>query len=80
MRKLRIVEHSSLDGVIQHSVDDDDFACSDRATPYRTPAGRAAVLAAHGECFDLVPRRTCDTWSRDGPDLPCRQRGSRQSG
>jgi hypothetical protein len=25
MRKLKIIEHISLDGVIQHSRDDDDF-------------------------------------------------------
>ena len=29
MRKLRIIEHISLDGVIQHSADDDDFPYSD---------------------------------------------------
>ena len=37
MRKLKIIEHISLDGVIQHSADDDDFPYSDWTAPYRTP-------------------------------------------
>ena len=64
MRKLKIIEHISLDGVIQHSADDDDFPYSDWTAPYRTPAGRDAVMAAHGESFDLLlGRRTYDAWS-----------------
>ena len=54
MRKLTIIEHISLDGVIQHSADDGDFPCSDWTAPYRTPAGRDAMLAAYGETFDLL--------------------------
>jgi len=42
MRKLKIVEHISLDGVIQHSADDGDFPYSDWTALYRTPAGRDA--------------------------------------
>jgi hypothetical protein len=42
MRKLKIIEHISLDGVIQHSADDGDFPYSDWTAPYRTPAGRDA--------------------------------------
>ena len=37
MRQLRIIEHISLDGVIQHSHDDDAFPYSDWTAPYRTP-------------------------------------------
>jgi hypothetical protein len=37
MRKLKIMEHISLDGVIQQSADDDDFPYSDWTVPYRTP-------------------------------------------
>ena len=48
MRKLKIIEHISLDGVIQHSADDDDFPYGDWTAPYRTPAGRDAILAAQG--------------------------------
>lgn len=69
MRKLRIIEHISLDGVIQHSVDDDDFPFSDWTAPYRTPAGRDAVMAAQGERFDLLlGRRTYDIWSGSWPN------------
>ena len=71
MRKLTIIEHISLDGVIQHSSDDDDFPCSDWTAPYRTPAGRDAMLAAYGESFDLLlGRRTYDIWSGFWPKAP----------
>jgi hypothetical protein len=33
MRKLKIIEHISLDGVIQHSADDGDFPYSDWTAP-----------------------------------------------
>ena len=46
MRKLKLIEHISLDGVIQHSADDDDFPYSDWTAPYRTPAGQAADQSA----------------------------------
>ncbi len=71
MRKLKIIEHISLDGVIQHSADDDDFPYSEWTAPYRTPAGRDAMLAAHGESFDLLlGRRTYDLWSGFWPKAP----------
>jgi hypothetical protein len=40
MRKLKIIEHISLDGVIQVSRDDGDFPYGDWTAPYRSPAGR----------------------------------------
>src|ERR1700755_468605 len=71
MRKLRIMEHISLDGVIQHSADDGDFPYSDWTAPYRTPAGRDAILAAYGESFALLlGRRTYDIWSGFWPKAP----------
>ena len=71
MRKLKIIEHISLDGVIQHSADDGDFPYGDWTAPYRTPAGRDAVMAAHGERFDLLlGRRTYDIWSGFWPKAP----------
>jgi dihydrofolate reductase len=71
MRKLKIIEHISLDGVIQHSADDDDFPYSDWTVPYRTPAGRDAILAAYGTGFDLLlGRRTYDIWSGFWPKAP----------
>lgn len=64
MRKLKVFEHISLDGVIQHSDDGDGFRYSDWTGPYRSPAGLAAVLAAQGERFDLLlGRHTYDLWS-----------------
>ena len=70
MRKLKIMEHISLDGVIQSS-GEDDFPYSDWTAPYRTPAGREALLAAHGGSFDLLlGRRTYDSWSDFWPKAP----------
>lgn len=70
MRKLRIFEHISLDGVIQNS-GEDNFPYVDWTAPYRTPEGRDAVLAAQGERFDLLlGRRTYDLWSAYWPKAP----------
>ncbi len=63
MRKLRIMEHISLDGVIQHE-DGEGFAHGNWTTPFRTPAGLAAVVEAQGRNFDLLlGRRTYDAWA-----------------
>jgi len=73
MRKLKIFEHISLDGVIQvrGSGEDGDYPYGDWTAPYRSPAGRDAVLAAHGESFDLLlGRRTYDLWSAFWPKAP----------
>ena len=78
MRKLRIIEHISLDSVIQHSADGGDFPYGDWTAPYRTPAGREAVTAAHGERFDLLlGRRTYDIWSGYWPKAPSSPIGDR---
>lgn len=71
MRKLKIFEHISLDGVIQHSADENNFPYGDWTGPYRSPAGRDAILAAQGERFDLLlGRRTYDLWSGYWPKAP----------
>jgi len=71
MRKLKIMEHISLDGVIQHSADDDNFPYGDWTASYRSPEGREAVAAAQGESFDLLlGRRTYDIWSGYWPKAP----------
>ena len=71
MRKLKIMEHISLDGVLQTSGDDGDSPYGDWTAPYRTPAGRDALLAAHGEKFDLLlGRRTYDAWAGFWPKAP----------
>ena len=72
MRKLKLIEHISLDGVIQHGADEDgNFLYGDWTTPYRSPAGLAMVLEAQGESFDLLlGRRTYDMWSGYWPKAP----------
>ena len=73
MRKLKILEHISLDGVIEirGSGGDSDYPYGDWTAPYRTPVGRDAVLAAQGERFDLLlGRRTYDLWSGFWPKAP----------
>ena len=71
MRKLRIFEHISLDGVIQASADENNFPYSDWSAPYRTPAGRDLLLARYGEKFDLLlGRRTYDGLSNFWPKAP----------
>ena len=64
MRKLKIAEHISLDGIIQHTADENGFPYVDWTAPYRTPEGRDALLAAYGEKYDLLlGRRTYDLWT-----------------
>jgi dihydrofolate reductase len=65
MRKIRIFEHISLDGVIEH---EDGYAYGAWTTPYRSPAGLATVLEASGTSFDLLlGRHTYDLWSAYWP-------------
>ncbi len=71
MRKLRIFEHISLDGVIQASADENNFPYGDWSAPYRTPAGRDLVTAMYGDSFDLLlGRRTYDGFSVFWPKAP----------
>ncbi len=68
MRKIRIIEHISLDGVMQHE-NDEHFNHSGWSNPYRTPTGLAAVVEAHGTSFDLLlGRRTYDAWANFWPN------------
>lgn len=61
MRKIRIFEHISLDGVIEH---DGDYTYGAWTTPYRTPAGAAMLFEAYGPNFDLLlARHTYDIFS-----------------
>jgi dihydrofolate reductase len=73
MRKIRIFEHTSLDGVIapdKRSEGDDDFANGGWSTPYRTPAGAAALAETQGKSFDLLlGRRTYDLWASYWPKI-----------
>jgi dihydrofolate reductase len=74
MRKLKLVEHISLDGVIEvaaGSGNGSDFPYGDWSAPYRTPAGLATLLAALPERFDLlIGRKTYDLWSGFWPTAP----------
>ena len=65
MRKIRIFEHISLDGVISPGGrTKTDYAHGGWTAPYRTPAGAAAVIEAQGTSFDLLlGRRTYDLWA-----------------
>jgi len=66
MRKIKIAEHISLDGVIEH---DGDYAYGAWTTPYRSPAGVAMLLEAYGTNFDLLlGRHTYDIWSGFWPN------------
>ena len=69
MRKIRIMEHVSLDGVIAPP-GDDDFANGAWSAPYRTPAGAAAIAEAQGTNIDLLlGRRTYDLWAGSWPKV-----------
>lgn len=72
MRKIRIFEHSSLDGVIQPGGPDEDgeYAHGGWTAPYRTAAGAEAVAEAQGKSFDLLlGRRTYDLWAGIWPKV-----------
>jgi dihydrofolate reductase len=74
MRKLKIIEHISLDGVIQAPGgpnEDGDYPYGGWTAPYRDPAAGESILAAHSKPFDLLlGRRTCDIWSGHWPKAP----------
>jgi dihydrofolate reductase len=67
MRKIRIIEHISLDGVIQAPGgrdEDGDYAHGGWTVPYRSTAGAKAVAEAQGSSFDLLlGRRTYDIFA-----------------
>ncbi|RFB78700.1 dihydrofolate reductase family protein [Methylovirgula sp. 4M-Z18] len=77
MRKLKIIEFISLDGVIQAPggrKEDSDYPHGGWTVPHADPAVGEAINAAHGKAFDLLlGRRTYDIWSgywpkvKDGP-------------
>ena len=70
MRKLKVINHMSLDGVIQSSPED-GFPYSDWGAPYRSPEGRDLLLQTYGERYDaLVGRSTYDLWSTFWPKVP----------
>jgi dihydrofolate reductase len=69
MRKIRIFEHTSLDGVIAPP-GDNDYAKGGWSTPYRSPAGAAMLAKAQGPSFDLLlGRHTYDLWAGYWPKV-----------
>jgi len=76
MRKIRIIEHISLDGVIQAPGGPKEdtsggFAYGGWSAPHDDPEGGEAIVAAHGDDFDLLlGRRTYDIWSGFWPAAP----------
>src|SRR5947207_13329014 len=74
MSKIRLLEHSSLDGVIQAPggpSEDLPYPYGGWAAPHDDPEGGAAIMAAHAEPFDLLlGRRTYDIWSGFWPKAP----------
>jgi dihydrofolate reductase len=74
MRKIRIIEHVSLDGVIQSfgGPDEDrggDYQHGGWAVPMADPAIGEAIVAAQGDHFDLLlGRHTYDIFTRYWPD------------
>jgi len=65
MRTIKITEHISLDGVIEH---DGDYAYGAWTVPYRTAAGAAMLFDAYGPGFDLLlGRTTYDIFSKFWP-------------
>ena len=72
MRKIRIIEHISLDGVIQAPggpEEEPDYEYGGWAAPHHDPAVGEAIVAAHGDDFDLlVGRRTYDIFAGYWPN------------
>ena len=72
MRKIKISEHISLDGVIQPGGpnENSEYSHGGWTAPYRTPEGAAAVAEAYGSGFDLLlGRRTYDLWAGLWPKM-----------
>jgi dihydrofolate reductase len=67
MRKIRLMEHISLDGALDGVFQDENgegFTPGGWTVPYRTPAGLEAVREAQGRSFELLlGRRTYDAWA-----------------
>jgi dihydrofolate reductase len=71
MRTIRIIEHISLDGVIQAPGgpdEDGDYPYGGWSVPHFDPAVAEAIVAAQGEAFDLLlGRRTYDIFGGHWP-------------
>src|SRR5215472_9847126 len=74
MRKIKIMEHITLDGVFQAPGgpdEDGDYPYGGWAGPHADPDGGEAIVAGQGETFDLLlGRRTYDIFSGSWPKAP----------
>ena len=75
MRKIRIMEHISLDGVIQApggpEEDPGGFKYGGWAGPHADPDGGKAIVEGQGDVFDLLlGRRTYDIFAGFWPKAP----------
>jgi dihydrofolate reductase len=72
MRKIKVIEHISLDGVIQapgRPDEDGDYPYGGWAAPHADPGCGRAIVNAQGDTFDLLlGRRTYDIWSGFWPN------------
>ena len=72
MRKIKIIEHISLDGVIQAPSgpnEDPGYRYGGWAVPHSDPAAGKAIVAGQGRVFDLLlGRRTYDIFSGYWPN------------
>lgn len=67
MRKIKIMEHISLDGVMQHE-NSAGFEHGGWTNPYRSLEGLTAVLESQGTTIDLlIGRQTYDSWTQYWP-------------
>jgi dihydrofolate reductase len=73
MRKIKIIEHISLDGVIQAPGapdEDGDYEYGGWAFPHFDPVVGEAIESAHGKAFDLLlGRRTYDIFASYWPKV-----------
>jgi dihydrofolate reductase len=70
MRTIRIIEHISLDGVIQApgGPNEDNYTYGGWAVPHHDDAAGEAIVAAQGDAFDLLlGRRTYDIFASYWP-------------
>lgn len=75
MRRIRIIEHISLDGVIQapggpEEDRDSGFPYGGWIVPFADPVAGKAIVEAHGKNYDLLlGRKTYDIWAAYWPKV-----------
>lgn len=73
MRKITIIEHISLDGIIQAPGgpdEDGDYKHGGWVVPFSDTVVGQAIVAAHGSRLDLIlGRRTYDIWAAYWPTI-----------